>query len=171
MASPFRDSGTPSPVEIVEDVTGPGGEVAMRASFYVRMDEHYPWSSTKQRYKSSQLDKSERPWGPYYLGTYDLGDIRDHRALFVRKTSRHVDPSIFKVLPVDDFGQIPPIYWPKEDLTISKPTKFETINRGDDTGCIRVSESIHCPPVHNLGPDVHESHARAASLRADRGEL
>ena len=158
MASPFRDAGAPKPVEFYDDATGGGGRVAMRASFYVRMDEHYPWSSGKQRYRAPALDKKERPWGPYYLGAYDLGDVRDHRALFVRKTSRDVDANVFALLPVDDFAQIPALYWPEGGgLSMSRPQAYETVSRGDEDGCVRVAESIHCPPVHNLGADVHEA--------------
>ena len=122
------------------------------------MDEHYPWSSGKQRYRAPALDKKERPWGPYYLGAYDLGDVRDHRALFVRKTSRDVDANVFALLPVDDFAQIPALYWPEGGgLSRPKPQAYASASGGDEDGCVRVAESIHCPPVHNLGADVHEA--------------
>lgn len=172
MASPFREAGVPRPIEVLHDAKS-GKKVAMKASFYVRMDEHYPWSSAKQRYQSKDLDKKERPWGPYYLGSYDLGDIRDHRALFVRKTSRRVDAAIFDVLPVDDFDDIPATYWPETPVRrrgISKPAPtFPTVKRGAEEGCVRVAESIHCPPNHKLGDDVHAAKRLAAAL--SNGEL
>lgn len=148
--------------------------------------------SRRQRYKSL-LDKKERPWGPYYVGVYDLGDIRDHRPLFVpfpasarasrfvslapaqvRKASRAVDPNIFRLLPVDDYAEIPDVRWPNDHedgahVGVSAPApKFETVARGKDVGCIRVAESIHCPPVHTLKPDVAAAHAVASEL-AKRG--
>ena len=74
----------PKPVEVVKDVTGSGKKVPLRSVWYVRMDEHYPWSSHKQRYEAPSHLSTGRPWGPYYVGSYDLGDIKAHRALFVR---------------------------------------------------------------------------------------
>jgi len=142
------------------------GRVAMRASFYVRMDEHYPWSAAKQRY-STGLERAERPWGPYYLGAYDLGDIRDHRALFVRKVSREVDANIFSLLPVDDYAEIPDLRWraPGSKYALSTPpAQAETVTRGTEEGCVRVAESIHCPPQHRLGEDVFASRRRADEL-------
>ena len=173
MTSPFRETGVPRPVEVVRDVTGPDptAEKAFRASFYVRMDEHYPWSNATQRYTSG-LDKRERPWGPYYVGTYDLGAIRESRALFVRKTSRSVDPNIFKLLPVDDYAQIPDIRWPDGPLTVSDPKpRVATVKRGDEDGCVRVAESVHCPPRHMLGADVHEGRRVVEKMRGGGEEL
>ena len=52
---------------------------------------------------------------------------------------------------------------------VSAPApKFETVARGKDVGCIRVAESIHCPPVHTLKPDVAAAHVVASEL-AKRG--
>jgi len=172
MNSDLRDTGVPPPVALLNDVTGDASTaVAMRASFYVRMDEHYPWSSAKQRYAST-LDRAERPWGPYYLGAYDLGDVRESRALFLRKASRDVDPNLFALLPVDDFRDIPDLRWPPRTVAVSPPPPKarETVTRGSDAGCVRVSESIHCPPVHTLNADVAAAHARAAALPRS-GEL
>jgi hypothetical protein len=87
---------------------------------YERMDEHVPSSSgyfpMEQRYqvpKSSGVDMP-RPWGPYFLGIYDLDNIRRSGALFIRKVATAIDPNLFKLLPVDDPEEIPPISWPKE---------------------------------------------------------
>jgi hypothetical protein len=43
-----------------------------------------------------------------------LNNIRESGALFVRKVAKVIDPNIYKILPVDDPTQIPPIEWPKE---------------------------------------------------------
>ncbi|KAJ1445002.1 core-2/I-branching enzyme-domain-containing protein [Pelagophyceae sp. CCMP2097] len=148
----------PPPVQVVE------GE-AMFASFYIRMDEHYPWSAQNQRYVSLDLDKPERPWGPYYLGAYDLGDVKKMKALFLRKVSVAVDANIFKVLPVSSFADVPDLSWPKHGrLAVSSPSNFRTVSRGSDEGCVRVSESIHCPPNHNLRPDVQDALRAADEL-------
>ena len=159
----------PKPVEIVNDVTGSGKKVPLKSVWYVRMDEHYPWSSHKQRYEAPPHLSTGRPWGPYYVGSYDLGDIKAHRALFVRKASRHVDGNIFQVLPVDDYVKIPDLRWPASAITLSTTKTYETVTRGSETGCVRVAESIHCPPVHNLGGDVAASEKRAR--RYASGEL
>ena len=159
----------PKPVEVVSDVTGSGKKVPLKSVWYVRMDEHYPWSSHKQRYEAPSHLSTGRPWGPYYVGSYDLGDIKAHRALFVRKASRHVDGNIFRVLPVDDYAKIPDLRWPATAVTLSTTKTYETVTRGSETGCVRVAESIHCPPVHNLGGDVAASEKRAR--RYSSGEL
>ena len=159
----------PKPVEVVTDVTGSNKKVPLKSVWYVRMDEHYPWSSHKQRYEAPPHLSTGRPWGPYYVGSYDLGDIKAHRALFVRKASRHVDGNIFRVLPVDDYAKIPDLRWPATAITLSTTKTYETVTRGSETGCVRVAESIHCPPVHNLGGDVAASAKRAR--RYASGEL
>jgi len=50
-------------------------------------------------------------WGPYFLGVYDLANIKVSGALFVRKVSVSVDPNLYRVLPVDDVAYIPDIGW------------------------------------------------------------
>jgi hypothetical protein len=45
---------------------------------------------------------------------YDLSNIRESGALFVRKVASAIDPNMYKLLPVEDPVQIPPIEWPKE---------------------------------------------------------
>ena len=89
--------------------------------------------------------------------------------MFVRKASRHVDGNIFRVLPVDDYAKIPDLCWPATAITLSTTKTYETVSRGAETGCVRVAESIHCPPVHNLGGDVAASAKRAR--RYASGEL
>lgn len=87
---------------------------------YERMDEHVPssngWYPKEQRYEvpaSSNVDVP-KPWGPYYLGVYDLANIRQYGALFIRKVATEIDPNLFSLLPVDAPGDIPLIGWPKE---------------------------------------------------------
>ncbi|KAL3941277.1 MAG: hypothetical protein SGARI_000657 [Bacillariaceae sp.] len=87
---------------------------------YERMDEHVPsssgWFPDEQRYevpKSSGVE-APRPWGPYFLGVYDLANIRDSGALFVRKVANVIDYNLYHLLPVDKPEQIPRIGWPKE---------------------------------------------------------
>lgn len=88
---------------------------------YERMDEHVPtafdeiWEN--QRYQvpeSSTGVETTRPWGPYFLGVYDLGSIRASGALFVRKISKFVEPNMIRLLPVDNEDEIPKIFWPEE---------------------------------------------------------
>ncbi|VEU43371.1 unnamed protein product [Pseudo-nitzschia multistriata] len=94
--------------------------LSMYAIRYERMDEHVPTSKgyypTEQRYEvpaSTGIGKP-RPWGPYFLGTYDLNNIRVSGALYVRKVARAIDPNMYTILPVDRPDQIPPISWPAE---------------------------------------------------------
>lgn len=150
-----------------EPIHAPTG---IAASFYIRMDEHYPWSSNRQRYLSPELDKKERPWGPYYLGVYDLLDIKNSKAIFIRKTSRKIDQNIFDILPVANHDLIPPITWPKHSqLKISEANPhIETVRRGNQTDCVRVAESIHCPPNHQLRPDVAAAEERRCANENSR---
>ncbi|KAL7568027.1 hypothetical protein ACA910_004607 [Epithemia clementina (nom. ined.)] len=60
-----------------------------------------------------------RPWGPYYLGIYDLKEIRQSGALWVRKVSQHVDANLWHFLPVDQFADIPPIDWPVAGVAVT----------------------------------------------------
>jgi hypothetical protein len=95
-------------------------EVDMYSIRYERMDEHTPDSTgmfpTEQRYevpKSSGVDVP-RPWGPYFLGVYDLANIRYSGALYIRKVATAIDENLFHLLPVDTPEQIPAIEWPRE---------------------------------------------------------
>jgi hypothetical protein len=88
---------------------------------YERMDEHYPTSygafPEYQRYQvpDELLETVDQPrvWGPYFLGVYDLGAIRQSGALFTRKVSAWVDANLVRLLPVGNKQEIPEIYWPK----------------------------------------------------------
>jgi hypothetical protein len=95
---------------------------------YERMDEHTPsafgYFAAQQRYRvpaSSQELEEPRPWGPYFLGVYDLANIRESGALFIRKVSEHVDPNLLHLLPVERSEDIPPIQWPEEVAISDKP--------------------------------------------------
>jgi len=102
----------------------PGGNLAslpsMYAMRYERMDEHYPTAfglvPVQQRYDvpNASLCDKPRPWGPYFLGVYDLANIRRSGALFVRKVSVHLDPNIVHMLPVRSHDDLPDIQWPDE---------------------------------------------------------
>jgi len=90
------------------------------ATRYERMDEHVPnskgWYPTEQRYevpKSAGIDVP-KPWGPYYLGVYDLAKIRLYGALYIRKVATAIDPNLFHMLPVNSPEEIPIISWPHE---------------------------------------------------------
>jgi hypothetical protein len=95
-------------------------EVDIYAIRYERMDEHAPTSSgffaTEQRYEVPESSGVEIPraWGPYFLGVYDLANIQEYGALYIRKVATSIDHNLFKILPVDGPDQIPPISWPKE---------------------------------------------------------
>lgn len=79
--------------------------------------------SVDQRYdvpKSSGVDVP-KPWGPYYLGVYDLANIRDSGAIFIRKVTKAIDSNLLRLLPVSSRDEIPKIQWPKEIEIIYKP--------------------------------------------------
>jgi hypothetical protein len=94
---------------------------------YERMDEHIPTAFgrfwTQQRYivPEDSLADEPRAWGPYFLGVYDLANIRKSGALFVRKVSLHVDPNMVQLLPVSRREEIPEIQWPIEVIVTEKP--------------------------------------------------
>lgn len=86
------------------------------------MDED-KYNFIPQRHKvpdSAEFSELPRPWGPYYLGIYDLADIRNSGALFMRKVNKEVDPNIFHLLPVNKREEIPNIGWPKQVQISSK---------------------------------------------------
>lgn len=100
---------------------------------YERMDENLPDAFGHvvhdQRYQvpdyAIHVD-IPREWGPYYLGTYDLGNIKDSGALFIRKVSRTIDPNLHHLLPVSKPEQIPTIRWPSE-VKVSGKVNWEPI--------------------------------------------
>jgi hypothetical protein len=100
---------------------------------YERMDENTPdafgWFPTDQRYDVPDLSGVDRPriWGPYFLGVYDLANIRDSGALFIRKVSELIDPNMVHLLPVDSPMNIPRITWPNEVEVIEKPDWPKTL--------------------------------------------
>jgi Core-2/I-Branching enzyme len=93
---------------------------AIRHVRFERMDEHMPtsygkfWETQRYQVPDSSLHRLEQPkvWGPYFLGVYDLGDVRESGALFVRKVSALLDPNMVNLLPVDRVTDIPNIHWP-----------------------------------------------------------
>uniref|UniRef100_A0A7S1D026 Uncharacterized protein n=1 Tax=Cyclophora tenuis TaxID=216820 RepID=A0A7S1D026_CYCTE len=97
---------------------------------FERMDEHVPtafgYFPEQQRYEvpESSLADQPKPWGPYFLGAYDLASIKASGALFVRKVSVHVDPNIVHLLPVSSIDDLPSIGWPKE-VRISEVPDWE----------------------------------------------
>jgi hypothetical protein len=87
---------------------------------YERMDEHVPTAFgayvSEQRYEVPESSIADEPkvWGPYFLGVYDIGSIKDSGALFVRKVSIFLDPNIVNLLPVMHSSDLPSIRWPAE---------------------------------------------------------
>ena len=141
----------------------------LRAMRYERMDENIPnaWGkyiSTNPLYditkKFSSVTNGEGPakaWGPYFLGVYDLGDIKESGALFVRKVSWTVDDNLVRLLPVvvnsnnssssrdfevdDEWDMLPDIRWPELGVKIREPfhdakkmtkNKKDAKNEGED---------------------------------------
>lgn len=98
---------------------------------FERMDEHFPTAfgvfPETQRYQvpdalvESNILGQPRPWGPYFLGVYDLGGIRETGALFARKISALVDPNLVRLLPVNRTADIPDIHWPAEVSLTDRP--------------------------------------------------
>lgn len=106
--------------KITDDYFLDDENISMYAIRYERMDEHVPTSKgyfpTEQRYEvpvSSGVEQP-KPWGPYFLGIYDLNDIRLSGALYIRKVAQVIDPNMYNILPVELPDLIPPISWPKE---------------------------------------------------------
>ena len=102
---------------------------------YERMDEHYPtafghlWTQQRYQVPDGSIAEQPRPWGPYYLGVYDLANIRASGALFVRKISAAVDPNMQRLLPVNHPDEIPVIQWPNH-VSISEKPDWEEKIRG-----------------------------------------
>lgn len=93
---------------------------SMRAIRFERMDEHVPTAfgayPTTQRYEVPESSIAEEPkvWGPYFVGVYDIANLKQSGALFVRKVSTFVEPNIVNLLPVDSIDELPDISWPHE---------------------------------------------------------
>lgn len=103
---------------------------SLSALRYERMDEHVPTAfgvyPLNQRYEvpESSLADAPKPWGPYFLGIYDLRAIRESGALYIRKVSRFVEPNLYQFLPVEHVDEIPDIYWPDE-VQVSVPVDWQ----------------------------------------------
>jgi hypothetical protein len=131
-----------------------GSASGIAAIRYERMDEHMPTAfgdfATQQRYRvpdSSQELEEPRVWGPYFLGVYDLANIRESGALFIRKVSGHVDPNLIHLLPVERSEDIPPIQWPEEVAMSEKPDwekrKAELIAKAREKEQQKETEEVH----------------------------
>lgn len=119
--------------ETLPDVNEDGSLKALpslRAMRYERMDEHMPtafgYYPTEQRYEVPESSLADEPkvWGPYFLGVYDLANIKESGALFIRKVSVLVDRNIVDLLPVKNMDDLPSIQWP-EELKISPLPNWE----------------------------------------------
>lgn len=128
--------------ETLPDVNDDGSLKALpslRAMRYERMDEHMPTAfgnlPTEQRYEvpESSLVDEPKVWGPYFLGVYDLSNIKESGALFIRKVSVYVDRNIVDLLPVQDTNDLPSIQWP-EELKISPSPNKEKEGKEKDRG-------------------------------------
>lgn len=98
---------------------------------YERMDEHYPTPfgvfPEHQHYRVPDhllpVIPQPRDWGPYFLGVYDLGGIRDAGALYCRKVSAYIDDNLVRLLPVDGDSirdNIPDIRWhPAHEISLT----------------------------------------------------
>jgi hypothetical protein len=119
------------------------------------MDENAPNAYNKYTSSSSLYDippkfgnvtdgeGPAKPWGPYFLGVYDLGAIRDSGALFVRKVSWTVDSNLVRMLPVRrmrsssgsssseeteklEWDELPNLRWPELGVKIHDPFVWST---------------------------------------------
>ncbi|GKY97175.1 hypothetical protein MPSEU_000675900 [Mayamaea pseudoterrestris] len=104
-----------------------GSSSQIKAVRYERMDEHVPSAFGRvplnQRYEvpnDTNVDQP-RPWGPYFLGVYDLAGVRDSGALFLRKVSSLVDHNMVNLFPVKHSSLIPNISWPFHVELSGKP--------------------------------------------------
>lgn len=114
---------------------------------YERMDENNPnprgkYTSNDPLYdippkfgNATNGEGAAKPWGPYFLGVYDLGSIKDSGALFVRKVSRTVDENLVRMLPIERKGEmsewdmLPDIRWPKLGVDIHDPFAWSAASR------------------------------------------
>jgi len=113
-----------------EGIDIPGCEW-LKSARYERMDEHSPSAfgdlPNTQRYKAIE-GVEPRAWGPYFLGIYDIKDIKDSGALFIRKVSREVEPNIYLIFPKqtrEHIDALPDISWSKNiNLEITERPTF-----------------------------------------------
>lgn len=130
---------------------------SMSAIRYERMDENNPnaWGKyishnslydIPPKFKSvTDNEGPAKPWGPYFLGLYDLGDIKDSGALFIRKVSWSVDENLVRMLPVIlskgeeespskllEWDVLPDIRWPKNGVNIKKPWSWAAEEEEDE---------------------------------------
>lgn len=156
--------------EVDEDGYLDVDEVDMYAIRYERMDENMPNSqgvyTTIQRYGVPEKSGVDAPhaWGPYFLGVYDLENIRQSGALFIRKVSSVIDPNLFRLLPVDKPEDIPLIGWPKEvkiDPVIDWKDKIEAFKK----------KYIHDHPEILLEKEAHESSSSSSDYDGAKTEI
>jgi hypothetical protein len=117
---------------------------------YERMDENNPGPWGKFRSSDPLMDIPPRfadhtdgegaakPWGPYFLGVYDLGAIRDSGALFIRKVSWTVDENLIVMLPIEKSGteeeaklewdMLPDLRWPEFGVKVRDPFVWDWEN-------------------------------------------
>lgn len=112
---------------------------SMKHLRYERMDENNPDPWGKYRSfdplydippkfaNATNGEGAAKPWGPYFLGVYDLGSIKDSGALFIRKVSRTVDENLVRMLPIEqengmsEWELLPDIRWPRLGVDIHDP--------------------------------------------------
>ena len=118
---------------------------------YERMDENAPnawgeYTSLDPLYdipsRFGEATDGEGPakaWGPYFLGIYDLADIRASGALFVRKVSWTVDENLVRMLPVKrntqqeeveetlEWDMLPDINWPGLGVNIRESFVYQAV--------------------------------------------
>ena len=98
---------------------------------FERMDEHAPdckgYLPDTQRMVAME-GVEPRVWGPYFLGIYDLKDVVESGALWIRKVSSVVEGNLYKVFPCEsreEIESLPLISWdPNVDYVISERPVF-----------------------------------------------
>ena len=147
MNSPFRDT-VPQLLNNTEDEEEDKKSLArypsMQALRYERMDENAPnawdeWTRSDSFYdippkftKVTDGEGPSKPWGPYFLGLYDLGGIKESGAIFIRKVSWSVDENLVRLLPVvlgndemreglSEWDVLPDFQWPVNGVKVHDP--------------------------------------------------